>query len=106
MRLGEADAGAHTRIDAGLGELNRVLGGGLVAGCVVLLGGEAGVGKSTLLLQSLLSMEGAGVPTLLASGEESAAPVKGESVLKYAPDSQAAKAYRQLAREVLNGKKI
>ena len=34
------------------------------------------------------------------------APVKGESVLKYAPDSQAAKAYRQLAREVLNGKKI
>ena len=52
------------------------------------------------------SMEGAGVPTLLASGEESAAQVKGESVLKYAPDSQAAKAYRQLAREVLNGKKI
>jgi len=39
-------------------------------------------------------MEGAGVPALLASGEESAAPVKGESVLKYAPDSQAAKAYR------------
>ena len=48
VRPAEVDAGAHTRIDTGLGELNRVLGGGLVAGCVVLLGGEAGVG-STLL---------------------------------------------------------
>ena len=49
IRLADVDAGAHTRIVTGLGELNRVLGGGLVAGCVVLLGGEAGVGKSTLL---------------------------------------------------------
>ena len=49
VRLAEVDVGAHTRIDTGLGELNRVLGGGLVAGCVVLLGGKAGVGKSTLL---------------------------------------------------------
>ena len=54
VRLADVDAGAHTRIDTGLGELNRVLGGGLVAGCVVLLAGVAGVGKSTLLLQSLL----------------------------------------------------
>ena len=50
VRLAEVDVGAHTRIDTGPGELNRVLGGGLVAGCVVLLGGEAGVGKSTLVL--------------------------------------------------------
>ncbi len=53
-----------------------MLGGGLVPGGVVLLGGEPGVGKSTLLLQALLGMERAGVSTLLVSGEESAAQVK------------------------------
>ena len=44
-------------IDTGLREFDRVLGGGLVAGSVVLVGGEPGVGKSTLLLQALLGME-------------------------------------------------
>ena len=76
VRLADVDAGAHERIDTGLGELNRVLGGGLVAGGVVLLGGEPGIGKSTLLLQALLDMERAGVSTILVSGEESAAQVK------------------------------
>ena len=76
IRLVDVDAGAYSRIDTTLGELNRVLGGGLVAGGVVLLGGEPGVGKSTLLLQALLGMERAGVPTLLVSGEESAPQVK------------------------------
>ena len=57
-----------------------MLGGGLVAGSVVLVGGEPGVGKSTLLLQALLGMEAAGVSTLLVSGEESAAQVKLRSV--------------------------
>ena len=68
VRLADVDAGAHERIDTGLGELNRVLGGGLVAGGVVLLGGEPGIGKSTLLLQALLDMERAGVSTILVSG--------------------------------------
>jgi len=76
VRLVDVDPGAHTRIDTGLAELDRVLGGGLVAGSVVLVGGEPGIGKSTLLLQALLSMESRGVSTLLVSGEESVGQVK------------------------------
>ena len=76
VALVDVDPGAHLRIGTGLGELDRVLGGGLVAGSVVLLGGEPGVGKSTLLLQALLRMEESGVSALLVSGEESAAQVK------------------------------
>ncbi len=76
IRLGDIDLTKQSRIDTGLSELNRVLGGGLVAGSVVLVGGEPGIGKSTLLLQALMSMEAAGVSTLLISGEESAAQVK------------------------------
>ena len=76
VTLMDIDPGAQVRIGTGLGELDRVLGGGLVAGSVVLLGGEPGVGKSTLLLQALLRMEKAGVSTLLVSGEESAPQVK------------------------------
>jgi DNA repair protein RadA/Sms len=68
------------RIDTGLSEFNRVLGGGLVGGSVVLVGGEPGVGKSTLLLQALLSMEARGISALLISGEESSSQVKLRSV--------------------------
>ena len=80
LRLADVDIRASDRIDTGLDEFNRVLGGGLVAGSVVLVGGEPGVGKSTLLLQALLGMEARGVSTLLVSGEESAAQVKLRSV--------------------------
>jgi DNA repair protein RadA/Sms len=76
IRLADVDPGAQSRIDTGLEEFNRVLGGGLVPGSVVLVGGEPGVGKSTLLLQALLLMEARGASTLLISGEESAAQVK------------------------------
>ena len=62
------------RLGTGLGELDRVLGGGLVPGSVVLLGGEPGVGKSTLLCQMLHGLA-AGGPVLYASGEESVAQV-------------------------------
>jgi DNA repair protein RadA/Sms len=55
----------------GVGELDRVLGGGLVPGSVTLLGGEPGIGKSTLLLQALAAMAAAGQRTLLVSAEES-----------------------------------
>ena len=60
----------------GIGELDRVLGGGLVAGSVTLLGGEPGIGKSTLLLQALASLGSQGTTCLLACGEESAQQVR------------------------------
>jgi DNA repair protein RadA/Sms len=59
----------------GLGELDRVLGGGLVPGSVTLLGGEPGIGKSTLLLQALASLAAAGATCLYVSAEESARQV-------------------------------
>jgi len=59
----------------GCGELDRVLGGGIVAGSVVLIGGDPGIGKSTLLLQLAGTLSGRG-PVLYVSGEESASQVK------------------------------
>ena len=63
------------RISAGMGELNRVLGGGLIRGMVVLLGGDPGIGKSTLLLQAADTLATDGV-VLYVSGEESASQIK------------------------------
>ena len=60
----------------GIGELDRVLGGGLVAGSVVLLGGEPGIGKSTLLLQAAAGVAASGATVLYATGEESASQVR------------------------------
>ena len=62
------------RIKLPSGELNRVLGGGLVPGALVLIGGEPGIGKSTLVLQNLLSIKSKDI--LYASGEESATQLK------------------------------
>jgi DNA repair protein RadA/Sms len=59
------------RQQIGIGELDRVLGGGLVPGSLVLLGGEPGVGKSTLLLCAALGLAQQGIPTLYVSAEES-----------------------------------
>jgi DNA repair protein RadA/Sms len=61
----------HRRM-TGIGELDRVLGGGMVAGCLVLLGGDPGVGKSTLLIQALAGLAARG-GVLYATGEESVA---------------------------------
>ena len=74
QRLQEVDAKEEMRIDMHSSELNRVLGGGLVPGSMVLLGGEPGIGKSTLALQVLLKMDDK--KTLYASGEESAKQLK------------------------------
>ena len=63
------------RIPTGIAELDRVLGGGAVLGSVILVGGDPGVGKSTLLLQALAGIAGRGPATLYASGEESVAQV-------------------------------
>jgi len=72
--LGELSSEELPRLATGMGELDRVLGGGLIPGSVTLLGGEPGIGKSTLLLQ--LANFAAGVtPTLYLSAEESAAQI-------------------------------
>ena len=70
QRLSEVEAREESRITSGIEEFDRVLGGGLVPGGVVLLGGEPGIGKSTLLLQSLAEV-GRTRPVLYVSGEES-----------------------------------
>src|SRR5215210_2334800 len=70
QRLSEVEAREEERIATGVPEFDRVLGGGLVAGGVVLIGGDPGIGKSTLLLQSLGEM-GAARKVLYVSGEES-----------------------------------
>jgi DNA repair protein RadA/Sms len=75
MPIGEVDATAAGARPTGLDELDRVLGGGLVPGAVVLLAGEPGVGKSTLLLEAGTHAAGTG-PVLYITGEESAAQVR------------------------------
>lgn len=76
VRLAEVEAGESARWRTGLGELDYVLGGGIVPGSLVLVGGEPGVGKSTLLLQVAARLEAAGERTLYVSGEESAAQLR------------------------------
>jgi len=72
--ISQISAEKEERIDTGSGELNRVLGGGLVSGSVVLIGGEPGIGKSTLLLQTALNMKGLRI--LYITGEESQQQIK------------------------------
>ncbi len=74
MALSEVSATEEQRLDTRDGELNRVLGGGLVPGSLTLLGGEPGIGKSTLLLQTMLRLSGTRV--LYVSGEESERQIK------------------------------
>jgi len=74
MTLDEIKADELPRIDMNDGELNRVLGGGLVPASVVLIGGEPGIGKSTLVLQTILKLDG--LRSLYVSGEESAGQLK------------------------------
>nr|VFJ96071.1 MAG: DNA replication and repair protein RadA [Candidatus Kentron sp. H]VFJ96794.1 MAG: DNA replication and repair protein RadA [Candidatus Kentron sp. H]VFK02564.1 MAG: DNA replication and repair protein RadA [Candidatus Kentron sp. H] len=69
---GDVATGIDVYTPTGIAELDRVLGGGLVAGSVVLMGGEPGIGKSTLLLQTLIRLTGQGAPSpLYVTGEES-----------------------------------
>ncbi len=68
--LAEVPLTPESRTSSGMAELDRVLGGGLVAGSVVLIGGDPGIGKSTLLLQTLATLAGE-MPALYVSGEES-----------------------------------
>jgi len=73
IALNEITSAEEKRITAGDAELNRALGGGIVAGSLILVAGEPGIGKSTLLLQAALQLE---ITTLYVSGEESEQQVK------------------------------
>ncbi|MBE6211874.1 MAG: DNA repair protein RadA [Rikenellaceae bacterium] len=74
QRVQDIKTGETKRIDIGQSEVNRVLGGGLVPGSIILVGGEPGIGKSTLALQ--LALADNGLRTLYVSGEESAEQIK------------------------------
>lgn len=74
--LSEIEKETLCRLDLGFGEMNRVLGGGLVPGSLVLIGGEPGIGKSTLLLQLSAKVAKTGKVVAYVSGEESASQVK------------------------------
>ena len=69
--LREIDAVAVRRLTTGIGELDRVLGGGLVPGSLVLIGGSPGIGKSTLTTMALANLAAAGREVLYVSAEES-----------------------------------
>ena len=69
-------SGTADRIDTGIGELNRVLGGGLTKGTLTLIAGEPGIGKSTLILQAALRIASQGLTVLYVSGEESAEQIR------------------------------
>lgn len=88
MRLRDISGKDEPRIDMHDGELNRVLGGGLVPGSIILLGGEPGIGKSTLTLQTVLGM--AERKILYVSGEESAHQLKmrAERLMQTTMDAQ------------------
>ncbi|HOK06097.1 MAG TPA: DNA repair protein RadA [Syntrophales bacterium] len=76
------------RVSTGMGEMDRVLGGGIVRGSAVLVGGEPGIGKSTLLLQVLNGLARGGRKVLYVSGEEGAGQIKmrGERIEARSPD--------------------
>lgn len=73
--LAAIEAQDIARTPCGIAELDRVLGGGVVEGGVVLIGGDPGIGKSTLLLQAMDALQRSGLPTLYVTGEESGAQV-------------------------------
>ncbi len=73
--LSDIEAQDVARTPTGQEELDRVLGGGMVEGGVVLIGGDPGIGKSTLILQAMDGLQRSGMSTLYVTGEESASQV-------------------------------
>jgi len=76
VRLEEVDASDDARISTGMDELDRVLGGGIVGGSLILVGGDPGIGKSTILLQVCRNLAADGRSVLYISGEESLRQIK------------------------------
>lgn len=76
LAFGDVKSEEVTRQSSGIGEVDRVLGGGIVPGSLILIGGEPGIGKSTLILQVACQVAGRGQEVLYVSGEESAQQVK------------------------------
>lgn len=76
QKLAEVTSGETERIDTGIGELNRVLGGGLVPGSLVLISGEPGIGKSTIIIQAASNIAVSRGKVLYVSGEESEEQIK------------------------------
>ena len=74
--LKSVGTGEYSRMDTGIGELNRVLGGGLVKGSLVLISGEPGIGKSTIIMQAASNISSAGEKVLYVTGEESEEQIK------------------------------
>ncbi|MPZ75703.1 MAG: AAA family ATPase, partial [Deltaproteobacteria bacterium] len=72
----EINTAEEGRVQCGIGEFDRVLGGGLVPGSVILIGGDPGIGKSTLLLQAFAAISEKGLTCLYVSGEESPRQIK------------------------------
>ena len=75
-KLSEISSEKEERRLTGIGEFDRVLGGGIVKGSLVLIGGDPGIGKSTLLLQTCRNLAGSGCDVLYISGEESLYQIK------------------------------
>lgn len=75
-KLSEITSGSKTRIDTGIGELNRVLGGGMVKGSLTLISGEPGIGKSTIIIQAASKIAESYGKVLYVTGEESAEQIK------------------------------
>src|SRR5437588_7327361 len=76
VALAEVERREHERLSTGIGELDSVLGGGIVPGSLVLIGGAPGIGKSTLTTMALANLVAAGRRTLYVSAEESAAQIR------------------------------
>lgn len=76
MELSQVRTSTHLRLPIGLSEMNRVLGGGLVPGSLILIGGEPGIGKSTLLIQLAAIFAETNKPVVYISGEESVNQIK------------------------------
>ena len=76
VTLEEIESSETERISSGMAELDRVLGGGIVPGSLVLVGGDPGIGKSTILLQVSKNLAAAGISNLYVSGEESLKQIK------------------------------
>jgi DNA repair protein RadA/Sms len=77
--IGSVSSAEASRLASGIGEVDRVLGGGFVPGSIILIGGDPGIGKSTLLLQLAARVAAAGLPALFVTAEESAAQVRGRA---------------------------